>query len=62
MGKMVGYKSLCAQQSHRGHHSHHLDELGGGNMALGGLCGEKGSTLSEEEPRQRELSSGVPPM
>lgn len=39
MGTMLGCKSLGAQQSHHGHRSHHLDKLGGGNVALGGLLG-----------------------
>lgn len=39
MGTMLVCKSLGAQQSHHSRHSHHLDELGGGNVALGGLLG-----------------------
>lgn len=41
-GQMLVCKSLRAQQSHHGHRSHHLDELDGDNVALGGLLGAKG--------------------
>ena len=42
MWKMLGCKSLRAQQSHHGCRSHHLDKLGGANVALGGLMGGEG--------------------
>lgn len=42
MGKMLGCKSPRAQQSRHGRRSHHLDELDGGNVVLGGFLPGEG--------------------